>query len=430
MTELLLPPAAPVRLPPPVRVAIPPKLQFLLDQKRRYKIARGGRGGAKSWNFARALIVHAVRGPERILCTREFQSSIKDSVHKLLSDQIVKLGLQRYFDVQRDVIRCRHNASEFLFKGLHLNLEGIKSTEGVTKCWIEEAQTVSEESLTKVIPTIREAGSEIWISYNPDGEEDPIHVRANALINDPDAIVVDVNWRDNSWFFDDSTLDLDRRRDKERDPEAYDWIWEGHTRKISDAIIFRRRVEFRPFETPDTVNRFLFGLDFGFAEDPSVLVRGYIADDVLYIDYEAYDYHVEINDLPAMMAGGKSEDGRRSWEGIPGARDWPIKADSARPETISYISRKGFQIAAAEKWPGSVEDGIEHMKGFSSIVVHDRCPRTQQEFRLYSYKTDRVTGDILPVVLDKWNHAIDAIRYSLDGYIQARGGLGVWSRLV
>jgi phage terminase large subunit len=114
---------------------------------------------------------------------------------------------------------------------------------------------------------------------------------------------------------------------------------------------------------------------------------------------------------------------------VPGVRDWPIKADAARPETISYMRRQGFHISAADKWDGCVEDGIAHLKGFRRIVIHERCKQMNDERRLYRYKVDAKTGEVLPVIVDKHNHGWDAIRYSLDGYIQRRGGLGVWSRL-
>jgi phage terminase large subunit len=173
------------------------------------------------------------------------------------------------------------------------------------------------------------------------------------------------------------------------------------------------------FETPHDITdfkRFYFGADFGFANDPSTLIRSFIRDECLWIDYEWFGYHVEIDDMSQWYTT------------VPGARLWPIKGDAARPETISYLRRQGFNIDAAEKWQGSVEDGIAHLKGFKRIVVHERCPRTAQEFRLYRYKTDPRTEDVLPIIIDQHNHAIDAIRYSLDGYIQQRGGAESWAR--
>ena len=143
----------------------------------RYKVAFGGRGGAKTRSIARALISRAGSGYERVLCAREFQASIKDSVHKVLKDEIFRLGLSWLFEITRDSIICHRTGSEFIFKGLWNNENGIRSTEGITICWIEEAQLVSHDSWEALIPTIRDAGSEIWISFNPIGEDDPTYKR-------------------------------------------------------------------------------------------------------------------------------------------------------------------------------------------------------------------------------------------------------------
>lgn len=137
----------------------------------------------------------------------------------------------------------------------------------------------------------------------------------------------------------------------------------------------------------------------------------------LWIDMEAFGHGVDMDELPQLM------------DSIPTARKWPIKADCERPETISYLRKQGFNITEAKKWQGCVEDGITHLRGFKMIHIHERCKRIAQEARLYSYKVDRISGDILPIIIDKHNHGWDATRYALDGYIKRRGGLGVWERL-
>lgn len=396
---------------PALNVNVPRVFGFLF-QPARYKVSYGGRGSTKSWSFARGLIAHAYVSRKRILCVREYQSSIADSVHHLLEDQIEQMGVSRYFTVQKSTISS-HNGSEFIFKGLRHSIQEIKSTEAVDICWVEEAQSVSKESWQTLIPTIRKTGSEIWVTFNPYLEEDPTYQR--FVINpDPRAIVRKTSWRDNPWF--SKELNDERLRDLAVDPDAYDWIWEGHTRKLTEATIFRN-VAFETFETPNDIDRFFYGVDWGFANDPTVMLRLFIRDGVLYVDHEAYGYGTEIDRLAELF------------DRVPGARQWPIKADSSRPETISYMRRQGFNIDAAEKWPGSVEDGIAHLKGFRQIVIHPRCPRFSQEARLYSYKVDKQSGDILPVVVDRHNHGWDSARYALDGYIQSRGGLGVWERL-
>jgi phage terminase large subunit len=384
-----------------------------LRKRAPYKVFYGGRGGAKSWAFARALIKFTNMWSLRVLCVREFQTSIGDSVHRLLADQIVLLGLSDRFQVQEKTIRNLYTGAEFIFKGLHNNENGIKSTEGINICWVEEAQSVSSRSWQVLLPTIRTANAEIWISFNPDDENDPTYQQ--FVINPPpDAIVEKVGWEDNPYF--PEVLERQRLHMLATDPEAYEHVWGGAPRKISGAIIFGKRVSFETFETPQDA-RFHHGADWGFANDPTALVRSFIQDECLFVDQEAFGYGVEIDETPALFRS------------IPTAEGWPIKADGARPETISYMRRQGFAIDAAEKWPGSVEDGVAHLKGFKRIIVHERCKHVSQEFRLYSYKVDKLSGDILPIIVDKHNHGIDAIRYSLDGYIQKRGALGVWGKL-
>lgn len=402
-----------------------------------FKVFYGGRGTGKSWAIARWLIGVARSEKTRIGCFREFQSSIADSVHRLLVDQIYAMGCAQDFHITATGITCLLTGTEFIFKGLRRSIQEIKSTEGIKYTWVEEAQGVSEESWQILLPTImRVAGGELIVSFNPDAETDPTYKRFVKMPPEG-AVVQKVNYYDNPWF--PPELDRLRLHDLATDPDAYDWIWEGNPRKVSEAVIFRNRVVFDTFEPPQDV-RYLQGLDFGFANDPNAFIRSYIQDDELFVSEEVFGYRIEIDDVPRMIAGKAScqdeadlkawtHDDDLKWPGVKAARDWPIKADNARPETISYLARKGFNISAAEKWKGSIEDGIAHLKGFKQIHIHAvRCPNMAREARLYSYKVDPKTGDILPKIVDKHNHGWDALRYSLDGYIQSRGGLGVWAR--
>ncbi len=367
----------------------------------RYKIYYGGRGGAKSWSFAQALVSIGYTRPIRVLCTREFQNSIQDSVHRLISDQISALKLDPWFKITQTSITSSVGA-QFIFKGLQRSIQEIKSTEGIDICWVEEAQTISEDSWEILIPTIRAESSEIWISFNPFQEEDPTYQRF-VLNPPPNSVLQKVGWQDNPHF--PNVLDAERRYMLKIDPEAYQHVWEGFCRQVSDAVIFRGRYEVSTFDTnPDA--RFYYGMDFGFSQDPQALVRCFIEDNTLYIDQEAYGLGVELDELGEFI------------ERVPGADTWPIKADNSRPETISHACRRGFNMEAAQKWSGCVEDGITVMKGFERIIIHERCKHTAEEFRLYSYKVDKQTNDILPKIEDKHNHCIDAIRYALDGVIK------------
>ena len=269
----------------------------------------------------------------------------------------------------------------------------------------EEAQSVSRESWELLIPTIRKEGSEIWISFNPDSPDDETYRR--FVKNPPsNALVVKVGWKDNPWF--PKTLEAERVYCKKVDPEGYEHIWGGEPRTISDAQIFKGRFEVKSFDTPSDA-RFFHGVDWGFAKDPTALIRMFVKDDCLYIDQEAYGVGIELDELPTLF------------DSISTTRSWPIKADAARPETISYMAKRGFRISAAKKWAGSVLDGIALLKSFARIYIHERCKHTAEEFKLYQYKIDKITQDILPIPMDLNNHCIDSARYALDGYIRRPG---------
>ncbi len=217
----------------------PDKLRPLFEPWR-YKVAHGGRGGAKSWGFARALLILGAKTKLRILCTREVQKSIKDSVHKLLSDQIQALGLGKFYEVQANVIKGA-NGTEFLFAGLSdLTAESIKSFEGVDRVWCEEAQAISKRSWDILIPTIRKDGSEIWISLNPELDTDETYVRF-IQSPPPDAVVIQINYPDNPWF--PEVLEKERQHAKATMTDAdYQNIWEGKCRPAVTGAIYAEEV--------------------------------------------------------------------------------------------------------------------------------------------------------------------------------------------
>lgn len=376
----------------------------------RYKIYYGGRGGGKSWGFAIALILLSYEKKLRILCTREYQRSIKDSVHKLLTDTIGKLNLTPYFKVTERQIKCSRTGSEFIFLGTHHNASEIKSTEGINICWVEEAQSVSAESWDVLIPTIRAEKSEIWVSFNPFEENAPTYQR--FVVNPPsNAIVRKVNYYDNPYI--NETLLDEIERSRKAYPDDFAHIWLGECKRISDALIFKNKFIVEHFDIPKDVDRWFIGADWGFSKDPSAITASFVKDNKLYIAYEAGGTELDFPELVQLF------------DSFPDnlCRIWAIKADSARPETINYINKAGFPISAAKKWQGSVEDGISHLRAFDKIIIHPNCKNTAQEFYSYSYKVDKQTGDILPVIEDKNNHYIDSIRYAFDGYIRSKGSV-------
>lgn len=369
-----------------------------LFEPSRYKAIHGGRGGAKSRSVATALVLKAAQKAERVLCAREVQKSIKDSVKRLLDDEIERLGLRSFFTSTETEIRGA-NGSLFIFSGLKGNAASIKSLEGVTIAWVEEAQTISQASLDTLVPTIRATGSEIWFTWNPDQPTDPIDAMFRGDDPPPRSIVIEVNWDDNPWFPPELQAEMEYVRG--RDIDKYNHIWLGQYRQNSEARIFKNwRVE--EFESAPNVEH-RQGADFGFSIDPSCLVRCHIDGTLLRIDYEAWGLQVEINNLPALFMG------------VPDSEKWWTTADSSRPETISYLRNHGFpRIRPAVKGARSIEEGIEFLKSFD-IIVHPRCEHLISELTHYSYKTDPLTGDVLPLIEDKDNHLIDALRYACEG---------------
>ena len=220
-----------------MQIEFPDKLRVLF-QPNRYKILYGGRGGAKSWGIARALLILGAQKPLRILCAREIQKSIQDSVHQLLKDQIAALGLEGFYEILNTEIRGK-NGSLFMFAGLKHNVGNIKSKEGIDIVWVEEAQTVSKHSWETLVPTIRKEGSEIWVSFNPELETDETYKR--FVLNPPSgAIVQKINWSDNPWF--PEVLRLEKDALQERDPDAYLTVWEGNCRQTLEGAIFAKEI--------------------------------------------------------------------------------------------------------------------------------------------------------------------------------------------
>lgn len=399
------------------RIEIPPKLVPVFENEGvRYRGAYGGHGSAKTRTFA---LMTAIRGYMAamngqsgvILCAREYMNSLEESSMEEVKQAIRSVPwLSDFYELGEKYIRTKCRSVSYVFAGLRHNLDSIKSKARILIAWVDEAESVSEIAWTKLAPTVREAGSEIWVTWNP--EKDGSATDKRFRKEPPDnAIIVEMNYDDNPWF--PSVLEEERLSDQSRlDPNTYAWIWEGAYLENSDKQVLANKYVVQSF--PDDLwkqaDRLLFGADFGFAKDPNTLIRMFILDDCLYIEREAYGVGVELDHMPAF------------YDEIPEARKWPIKADSARPETISYLKRQGFNISAAKKWQGSVEDGITYLRGFRQIIIHPRCKETAKEARLYSYKTDRITGEVLPVIEDAYNHCWDAVRYGLDGYITQTQG--------
>lgn len=386
---------------------------------------KGGRGSTKSSFVAIEIILGLMNDKKaNALVIRKVGDTIRQSVLETLLWAIDTLGVTHKFDYTKSPaeIRYKPTGQKIIFRGLDdpLKLKSIKIKDGYFKfLWFEEASELSgPEEIRSVEQSALRGGEEYveFITYNP--PNDPAAwVNKESKLRPPGRYVHSSTYLDvpKSWLGKKFIADAELL--KQRDRTAYNHEYLGMAVGRAEQIIFHGKWEEREFAPPNEKMRIHLGADWGFASDPTALIRFFIDDETLYIEDEAVGYHVELDELPELFRA------------IDGADRWPIKADCSRPETISYMSRKGFNIAGAEKWPGSVEDGIAHMRAFKKIVVHPRCKHTIKELSLYSYKVDKVTKEILPIIVDKYNHCIDAIRYGLDGYIQARGGLGVWAKL-
>ena len=365
----------------------------------RYKGAWGGRGSGKSHFFAELLIERNIMERVDAVCIREVQRTLNQSVKKLLESKIEALNVGSYFDVQDKRIKSRHGGT-IIFEGMQNHTaDSIKSLEGFDVAWTEEAQSLSQRSLDLLRPTIRKPGSELWFSWNPNLETDPVDLLLRGEKPPPDAVVVKANYRDNPWLPDVLKAELDY--DQRRDPDKFRHVWLGEYQRNSEARVFRNwRIE--EFDiSPEWILR--QGADWGFSVDPSVLVQCAIVGRTLYVPHEAYRVGCEIDTLPDLFRT------------VPDAERWPTVADSARPETISYMVRHGFpKMLAAVKGAKSLEEGVEFLKAFD-IVVHPRCKHLIDELTLYSYETDQLTGQVLPKLADKDNHVIDSLRYACEG---------------
>jgi len=318
-----------------------------------------------------------------------------------------------YFDIGEKYIRTKNRRISFAFAGLRHNLDSIKSKARIIGNWTDEAESVSDAAWRKLIPTIREEGpgwiAENWVSYNPESPDSATHRRFVQNTAD-DCIVTDVNWRDNPWF--PEVLNKQRLEDQKFRADTYDHVWEGGFLTITDAQVFRGKFAVEAFEPQAGWNGPYHGMDFGFAQDPTVAGEQWVHDGTLYIRRECGKVGLELDETAQFVM-----------DAIPGIEREAIRADSARPESISYLKRHGLpRMEGVKKWQGSVEDGVEFIKSFERVVIHPDCPATAREFRLYSYKVDRLSGDIRPVIVDANNHYIDQIRYALAPMIQNQHG--------
>ena len=390
------------------QVEFPEKLAILFEPSR-YKVLYGGRGGAKSWGIARALLIIAARKPTRVLCAREFQTSIKDSVHKLLSDQIYAMGLDAHFEITQNSIRGV-NGSEFAFVGLKNNIANVKSYEGVDICWVEEANTTSKMSWSILIPTIRKEKSEIWVSFNPELETDETYQRFVA--NPPDDCqIVKVNWQDNPWF--PETLKLEKDALYARDREAYNTVWEGMCRQTVDGAIFAKEMQQAEFDgritrVPyDATKPVLAIFDIGWSDATAIWFLQFVGMETRLIRY----YETNQTTMSEILA--KMQTFGYVYETLYLPHDAQNKTLAANGRSIEDIVRAaGFNVRIIDRVP--IADSINAARTIFSKCYFDRenCYEGLQCLRHYRYDVEPDSGNFSRKPLhDNYSHGADAFRY-------------------
>ena len=353
----------------------------------------------KSWDAAGRAVMLAQQCKVKFMCCRQFQSKIAESVYTLIKGQIERFGLSDDFHITNTSIKHKHTGSEFIFYGIARNFDEIKSTEGVDILWIEEAHALTKAQWTDLDPTIRKDGSEIWIVYNPQLLGDFVH--QNFYINPMKNSVVRMINYDENPFLNKTNLDVIHDL-KETDYELYLHVYEGQTIQHSDDQILYGKWRVAEFEADWDWDGPYYGLDFGFSNDPTAATESWIHDNTLYIRREAGRVGLEIDETAAYLV-----------ERMPRINEHVVRADCARPESISYLKRHGLpQCVAAAKWPGSIVDSIAFMRSFKEIVIHHECEQVAFEAVHYKYKRNK-GGDITTEIIGKHDHYLDSVKYSL-----------------
>jgi phage terminase large subunit len=375
----------------------------------RYKIAFGGRGSSKSWTFAKLAVMRQIAKPSRILCARELQISIKDSVHHLIAKQIEKLNAGALFEVGDSYIRTKAAGGEFLFKGLRHNAAEIKSMEGIKICWAEEAQSVSEKSWDWLIPTIREDNSEIWVSFNPELDTDPTYQR--FVVNPfPGSIVRQVNYTDNPWF--PNVLEMERQHAKRTMPkEDYENIWEGKTRKAVAGAIYANemalmhaegRIRNVPYDPMLKVHRIW---DLGWNDSMTIIMVQRVASEIRVIDYIEDSHHT----LNWYVTELNKRDYNVGTDWLPhDGEHRDFKTGKSAKEILEAL---GCRVEITPNV--SIEDGIRtaRMMFTRAYVDKDRCGRLLQCLARYRRRLHQRTGEPMAPEHDEFSHGADAWRY-------------------
>jgi phage terminase large subunit len=392
------------------KARFPAKLKCLFEPAHaRYRVLYGGRGGSKSWNIARALLLKGCEQSIRVLCAREFQTSIKDSVHKLLCDQIFALGIEAHYEITERTIRGTAKDTEFIFVGVKNNTNNVKSIEGIDICWVEEAQSVSPNSWNVLVPTIRKANSEIWISFNPELPTDETWKR--FVMNPPEnAVVQKINWSDNPWF--PEVLDLERRALQGRDIEAYNNVWEGIPRQTVNGAIFAKEVTMAelegricnvPYDATKPVHAVF---DLGWADQTAVWLLQFVGQETRLLRYFEDSQQTISYYMAKLQSFGYVYD--TIW--LP--HDAKAKSLGTGKSIEEIVRATGMKVQILDRVP--VADSINAARTIFSRCYFDRQNTEEglQCLRHYRYDVDPDTKMFSAKPLhDEYSHGADAFRY-------------------
>ena len=373
-------------------------------------IMEGGRGGAKSEALSALGVLESFIDDGVILCCREIQKSIADSLYATIVSTIYKYELQSYFKIIQGEITNNLTGARFIFAGLKSNITSIKSINKLRVVLVDEAENVTDTSWSYLRPTPRYNQVRFYVVFNPRFEQDATWQQ--FIVNkDNRTLHINISYKDNPWF--PEALERQRQRDLRGDAGRYAWIWEGQFLKISDNSILAKKLKMLDFEINQTFGTPYIGIDWGFSVDPTAIIECYIFQDSLYIRNAASKVGLELDDTAQWLLNH-----------VPNVIKYTSRADCARPETISKVKKDIPLIKGCTKWKGSVEDGIVFLQTFKSIIIHPDAECCFAELAAYSYKTDKhdeATTDIE----DKNNHYADALRYAIEPIVNVKTELRV-----
>lgn len=366
-------------------------------------VMEGGRGGAKSESLAALGILESFIDDGVILCCREIQKSIADSLYATIVSTIYKYELQSYFKIIQGEITNNLTGARFIFAGLKSNITSIKSINKLRVVLVDEAENVTDTSWSYLRPTPRYGQVRFYVVFNPRFEHDATWQQ--FIINkDERTLHITINWQDNPWF--PESLNNQRLRDLRGDAGRYAWIWGGQFLTISDNSILAKKLKMLDFEINPTFGTPYIGIDWGFSVDPTAIIECYIFQDSLYIRNAASKVGLELDDTGAYLI-----------DHVPNVLKYTSRADCARPETISKVKKEIPLIKGCTKWKGSVEDGVVALQTFKAIYIHPDAQCCFAELAAYSYKTDD-TDNPTTDIEDKNNHYADALRYAIEPIVR------------